>query len=325
MNQVYNIKYFLYSEVMKIGYIGLGRMGKNMVLRLLEQGIEVVAFNRSPEPIAEVVKAGAIGVESVEDLVNRLEAPRIIWLMLPAGEVTDEYIDKLLPHLDKGDLIIDGANSFYKDTLRRNEVISSKGIHFMDIGVSGGPAGARNGACLMIGGSIEDFERIEPIAQTASAPNSYQHLGPVGAGHFAKTIHNGIEYGMMESIGEGLAILKNSQFGYDFVKLLDLYNHGSVVESRLIGWTKKAFEEDINLSDTSSVIGSGGAGKEKVKAEGDWTVEVAKEMGIDTPALQAALDVRHSSSEVDEDSPNGFRNKVVSAMRGQFGQHAVKK
>ena len=317
---------------MKIGYIGLGRMGKNMVLRLLEQEIEVVAYNRSSEPVSEVVAKGAIGADSLEDLVNKLRDPDmrqndgiIVWLMLPAGEVTDEYIDKLLLLLKPQDLLIDGANSFYKDTLRRNEKITKMGIHFMDIGVSGGPKGARSGACLMIGGSSEDFAKIEGLAKAAAAENSYQHLGPIGAGHFAKMVHNGIEYGMMEAIGEGLAILKYSDFKYDFTKLLDLYNHGSVVESRLVKWTLDAFKEDKDLSDTSSVIGSGGSGKEKVKAEGDWTYELAQGMGIDAPALKAALDVRHSSSDIDETSPNGFRNKVVSAMRGQFGLHDVKK
>ncbi len=296
-----------------------------MVLRLLEQGIEVVAFNRSPDPVKEVVAKGVIGAENIENLVSKLDEPRIIWLMLPAGEVTDEYIEKLLPLLSPGDLIIDGANSFYKDTLRRNSLITSKGIHFMDIGVSGGPRGAREGACLMIGGGEEDFQKIEELARAASAPHSYQHLGAIGAGHFAKMVHNGIEYGMMEAIGEGLAILKGSDYRYDFVKLLDLYNHGSVVESRLIGWAMEAFKEDADLSDTSPIIGSGGAGKEKVKAEGDWTLQLALEMGISAPALQGAVDVRHNSSKDSEESANGFRNKVISAMRGQFGQHAVKK
>lgn len=309
---------------MKIGYVGLGRMGKNMVLHLLEQGIEVVAWNRSPEPVEEVVKAGAVGAESIEDLVSKLESPRVIWLMLPAGDITDEYIDKLLPLLDKGDLIIDGANSFYKDTLRRNGKITAKGVHFMDIGVSGGPKGSRTGACLMIGGSDEDFQRVEEICKAVAAPNAYQHLGPVGAGHFAKMVHNGIEYGMMESIGEGLAILKNSQFKYDFVKLLDIYNHRSVVESRLIGWAQDAFKEDSGLSNISSSIGSGGSGK-RVPGEADWTVDVAKEMGIDVPAMEAAIKVRSESDKDEEDSPNGFRNKVISAMRGVFGQHDVKK
>lgn len=309
---------------MKIGYIGLGRMGKNMVFNLLEGGIEVVAWNRSPEPVKEVVAAGAMAAESMEDLVNKLQPPRIIWLMLPAGELIDEFIDKLLPLLKPQDLIIDGGNSFYKDTLRRGEKLDKSRIHFMDIGVSGGPAGARTGACLMIGGSDEDFKRVEPICQAAAAPGAYQHLGQIGAGHFAKMVHNGIEYGMMESLAEGLAILKNSPFKYDFVKLLDLYNHRSVVESRLVGWALDAFKEDPELSNISSSIGSGGSGK-RVPGEADWTLEMAKKMGIDVPAMDAAIKVRSESAKDPEDSPNGFRNKVISAMRGQFGQHDVKK
>lgn len=302
---------------MKIGYIGLGRMGKNMVLHLLEQGIEVVAWNRSAEPLEEVGKVGAETSKSIEDLVSKLDAPRILWLMLPAGQTSDEFIDKLLPLLSKEDLIIDGANSFYKDTLRRWEKIKPTEVHFMDIGVSGGPGGARNGACLMIGGSKEDFQRIEPLARAAAAPDAYQHLGPIGAGHFAKMVHNGIEYGMMESLAEGLSILKHSSFEYDFQKLLDIYNHRSVIESRLVGWVKNAFKEDPDLKDISSEIKSTG--------EGEWTIQTAKELGVQVPVIEDSFKVRQNSPNDPEDSPNGFRNKVVSALRGQFGQHDVKK
>jgi len=339
----------------KIGYIGLGRMGKNMVLRLLEQGIEVVAWNRSPEPIEDIKNQISKSkntdqklkiANDLEELVNSLEKPRVIWLMLPAGGVTDQFIGKLLPLLSAGDLLIDGANSFYKDTDRRfeefekagikylgigvsggrrsSELLKS-GIHFMDIGVSGGPAGARSGACLMIGGSSEDFEKIKDLAKAAGAPGAYQHLGAQGSGHLAKMVHNAIEYGMMESLGEGLAILKHSEFKYDFSRLLDLYNHKSVIESRLVGWAKEAFDEDPNLSDISSIIGSGGAGKERIKAEGDWTIELAQKLGVDAPSIEASMKVRSDSSNVEESSPNGFRNKVVSALRGKFGAHAVKK
>lgn len=311
---------------MKIGYIGLGRMGKNMVLHLLEGGIEVVVWNRSKEPVEEVVRKGAVGAENIEDLVDdKLDTPRIIWLMLPAGQVTDEFIDKLLKLLEPGDLVIDGGNSFYKDTLRRYQKLAQKGIHFMDIGVSGGPKGAREGACLMIGGDREDFEAVEQLCKAAASSGAYQHLGPVGAGHFAKMVHNGIEYGMMESIGEGLAILKSSSFKYDFRKLLDLYNHKSVVESRLIGWALDAFKEDLLLDNISPIIGSGGKGKERTKAEADWTIDIAKEMGIDPPSIESAIKVRSESPNVSGDSPNGFRNKVISAMRGEFGGHLVKK
>lgn len=295
-----------------------------MVLRLLEQGIEVVAWNRSPEPVDEVVKKGAVGAKDFDDLISKLEAPRIIWLMVTAGEVTDQILDELTDKLSEGDLIIDGGNSFYKDTLTRAEKLNKKGIRFMDIGTSGGPGGARVGACLMIGGSPEDFQKVEELCEAAAAPGAYKHLGPVGAGHFAKMVHNAIEYGMMESIGEGLAILKNSPFKYDFTRLLDIYNHRSVVESRLVGWALEAFKEDPNLSNISSSIGSGGSGK-RVSGEADWTVEVAREWGIDVPAMESSIKVRSQSSNDAEDSPNGFRNKVISAMRGVFGQHDVKK
>lgn len=309
---------------MKIGYIGLGRMGKNMVLHLLEEGVEVVVWNRSPEPVKEVMTAGAAGAESIEDLISKLEPPRSIWLMVTAGEIVDEVLNQLMDKLQTGDLVIDGGNSFYKDTLRRAEMTNKKGIHFMDIGTSGGPEGARTGACLMIGGLDEDFKRIEPICKAAAAPGAYQHLGSIGAGHFAKMVHNAIEYGMMESIGEGLTILKSSPFKYDLTKLLDLYNHRSVVESRLVGWVLDAFKEDPELSNISSSIGSGGSGK-RVPGEADWTLDVAKEMGIDVPAMEDAVRVRENSNKDLEDSPEGFRNKVISAMRGQFGKHPVKK
>lgn len=318
---------------MKIGYIGLGRMGKNMVLNLLEKGIEVVAFNRSPEPREELkqeaqqLKSGSENLqiaESLGNLVSKLDAPRIIWLMVTAGPAVDEVINQLAEKLDKGDLVIDGGNSFYKDTLRRNEVLSAKGIHFMDAGTSGGIEGARNGACIMAGGSDEDFKLVEPVLKAAAMPGAVAHLGPTGAGHFAKTIHNGIEYGMMEAIGEGAAMLKNSEFPYDLREVFRIYNTGSIIESRLIGWTLAELKNDPTLSNISSVIGSaGGAGK--AKGEGHWTVEIAHEMGIGVPVIEASLKVRENSDQDEENSPAGFRNKVVAAMRWQFGRHPVKK
>lgn len=302
---------------MKLGYIGLGKMGKNMVLRLLEHDIEVVAWNRSPEPLEEVKTAGAEAAEDIGDLVSKLGSPRIIWLMLPAGEVTDQFIDELLPHLTPGDLIVDGANSFYKDTLRRNEKITAKGVHFMDIGVSGGPGGARNGACMMIGGSTGDFERVKEIVVAGSAPNAFGHFGKVGAGHFAKMVHNGIEYGMMEAIAEGAAILKFSDFEINMPEVFRVYNNQSVIESRLVGWTLEALKEDVDLKDTSSTIAASG--------EGEWTVKTAAEMGIDAKVIEDSFKVRQTSIDDPEDSPAGFRNKVVSAQRGKFGHHPVKK
>lgn len=298
---------------MKIGYIGLGKMGKNMALRMLEQGMEVVAWNRSPEPLEEVAAVGAIKAENIEDLIKKLPAPRIIWLMLPAGNVTDEYLDEVAMHAEKGDLIIDGANSFYKDTLRRSEKLKGMGFRFMDIGVSGGPSGARNGACMMIGGEEPDFEMMEETIKKLCSPGAYQYLGKAGAGHFAKMVHNGIEYGMMEAIAEGAAVLEKSGFNYDLGKVFDLYNHRSVIESRLVGWTQEALAEDQKLEKISSTINMNG--------EGEWTINTAKEMGIEAPVLNEAVNVR-KRSEIEIEN---FRNKLVSAMRGKFGGHKVEK
>ena len=335
---------------MKIGYIGLGRMGKNMVLRLLEQGIEVVAWNRSPEPREELLKeakklkkgSGNLTVVStLAELVSSLRGSIshlrgelkvtpdhtsevgtrkeeiIIWLMIDAGSAVDEVLKQLVPLLSKGDLIVDGANSFYKDTLRRNEKITSKGIHFMDIGVSGGPGGARTGACLMIGGDKEDLEKVKEVVVAAAAPDAWGHFGKVGAGHFAKMVHNGIEYGMMEAIGEGAAILNTSQFNFDLAEVFRVYNKRSVIESRLVQWTQEALSEDPQLSQISSEIKSTG--------EGEWTIKTARELGIQVPVIEDSFKVRQNSVNDPENSPEGFRNKVVSAQRGKFGQHPVKK
>lgn len=318
-----------------------------MVLNLLEKGIEVVAWNRSPEPREEVRAAGAETVEKVEDVVKVLRGSVIpsaseesiqdsqitdsstssqndnsgngiiIWLMLPAGETTDEFIDKILPLLRPGDLLIDGANSFFKDTLRRAEKIKPTGVRFMDIGVSGGPRGARTGACLMIGGELGDVEEIKELILAVSAPDAWGHFGRVGAGHFSKMVHNGVEYGMMQAIAEGAAILKSSDFDLDLNDIFRVYNNKSVIESRLVGWTREALEEDPELAEYSSKINHTG--------EGEWTVIAAKELGVDPVVIEDSFKVRVASSEVEENSPNGFRNKAVSAMRGKFGGHAVKK
>ncbi|OGE25813.1 6-phosphogluconate dehydrogenase (decarboxylating) [Candidatus Daviesbacteria bacterium RIFCSPLOWO2_02_FULL_40_8] len=299
---------------MRVGYIGLGKMGRNMVLRLLEQGVEVVAWNRTQDArMDEVVQAGGVKAESLEDLVGKLPAPRIVWLMLTAGETVDEYIDQLETLLAPGDLIIDGGNSFYKDTLDRNKRLSSKSIHFMDIGTSGGPSGARNGACLMIGGEKEDFEKVEELCKLAAAPGAYAHLGEVGAGHFAKMVHNGIEYGMMEAIAEGAMILDSSNFDFNLSQVMELYNKRSVVESRLVGWLQEAVAEDPKLQEYSSTIGHTG--------EGEWTIKTAKELNVDAPVIDKSFQVRvHSVHD-----PDNIRNRAVSAMRGKFGGHSVKK
>lgn len=310
---------------MQLGYLGLGKMGKNMVFRLHEAGIEVIAWNRSEGPREEVADSGIQTAQTLEELISKLEKPRHLWMMLPAGDVVDELFDKLIPLLEAKDLIIDGGNSFYQDSLRRAEKLQAHGVHFMDIGVSGGPAGARFGACLMVGGLKADFDKILPVLEAAAAPGAFAYLGPVGAGHFAKMVHNGIEYGMMQSLAEGTAILKQSQFNFDLAQVMDLYNKQSVISSRLVGWAKAAFEKDPKLESISSKIGSGGGGGQRIKGEADWTADEADELGIDVPVIKEAIRIREDSGSVNEGSPDGFRNKVVSALRGEFGSHNVKK
>lgn len=302
---------------MKIGFIGLGKMGKNMVLRLLEQGIEVVAWNRSPEPREVVKQAGAEVTETLAELVNTLSTPRVIWLMLPAGEVTGEIISTLQPLLSAGDTIVDGANSFYKDTIARAATLEAAGIRFLDAPISGGPAGARTGGCMLVGSTAEETADLQPIFSALTAPGALGFFGTKGSGHFAKMIHNGIEYGMMEAIAEGAAVLKKGPFTYDMAEVFRVYNIKTVIESRLVGWTQEALAEDGNLTNINSKIGALG--------EGAWTVTTAQELHIPVPAIAAALQVRNESATVAENSAEEFRNKVVSAQRGKFGGHSVKK
>ncbi len=297
---------------MKLGYIGLGKMGKNMVLRLLEKGHEVVAWNRSPEPRAEVAEAGAVAAENVEAMVAALAAPRVVWLMLPAQEVTDQMLTQLLPLLSPGDTIIDGSNSFFKDTERRAATVTGQGLKFMGVGTSGGPAGARNGACLMIGGQVADFESLEPLFKDLAAPGAYQFFPGAGAGHFVKMVHNGIEYGMMQAIAEGFALMKASQYPLDLEQVAHIYQQRSVIESRLVGWTESGFQaHGPELSEISSTIGHLG--------EGEWTVKTAHELGIPVPVIEGAFNFRLESSQ----NPS-FTGKIVSMLRGQFGGHSVK-
>lgn len=302
---------------MTIGYIGLGKMGKNMVLRLLEQGIEVVAWNRSSEPVTEVADHGAVATETIAELLEKLPSPRVIWLMLPQGDPTTELINKLKPGLQKGDLLIDGANGYYQDTQGRASELHELGVGLMDVGVSGGPDGARQGACLMIGGKQEDFTRLTPLFTAAAAPQAFAYLGPVGAGHFAKMVHNGIEYGMMEAIAEGAAVIKTAPFELNLAEVFRLYNQKSVIESRLVGWAHEALAEDDELTNISATIGHTG--------EGEWTIKEAHQLQVPVPVIETSFQVRVNSAQDEATSAAGFRNKVVSALRGKFGHHPVTK
>lgn len=293
-----------------IGYIGLGKMGKGMAERLLEKGWDVVAYNTSPAPIVALEELGAMPVYTLEELTSKLTLPRLVWLMVPHGAV-DNVLAELTPLLQKGDVVIDGGNSFYKDSMRRGAELAKKGIHFMDSGTSGGPRGAREGACTMVGGNKNIFEQYEILFKDISVPNGYMYMGEVGAGHFVKMVHNGIEYGMMQAISEGFEVLKKSGFKLNLARVADLYNHQSVIESRLVGWAKSAFE--VYGDDLEKI-----SGKVSHSGEGLWTVQTAKELGVPVPIIEGSLKFREAS----QNNPS-YTGQVVSALRNQFGGHNV--
>jgi len=297
---------------MKIGLIGLGRMGYNLALNLRDHNHQVVAYNRSSEKVKLAASEGLIAAYTLEELVEKLEKPRIIWLMVPAGKIVDEMIDNLLPLIDKGDILIDGGNSNYKDTLRRYQYITSKGYNFVDVGTSGGITGARNGACMMIGASNEIFQVIEPFIKDACVENGYLHTGRNGSGHYVKMVHNGIEYGMLQAMAEGFEILEKSQFDLDYEKVSKVWNNGSVIRGWLMELMESAFSKDPLLEDIRGVVHSSG--------EGLWTVEEALELGVPAHVLTSSLYVRYRSHQEDT-----FSGKVVAALRNEFGGHKVEK
>jgi len=287
----------------KIGIIGLGKMGEGILKRLTEKGWQVVGYNRTPGELSTV--------NSIKDLVAELPSTRVVWLMVKAGEPTDQMLKESIKYLKKGDIVIDGANSFYKDSIRRHTELKKKGIGFLDVGVSGGPSGARNGPALMIGGDKKVFEKVESLFGDLARENGFQFFEGAGAGHFVKMIHNGIEYGMMQAIGEGFNILKNSSYKLNLKNVTDIYNNGSVIESRLIGWMKKAFElRGENLEKVSGSVAHTG--------EGEWTVKTAKELGLEAKIIEASFKFRVLS----EKNPS-YTGKIVSALREQFGGHKV--
>ncbi|HMO78824.1 MAG TPA: decarboxylating 6-phosphogluconate dehydrogenase [Candidatus Paceibacterota bacterium] len=295
---------------MKIGYIGLGKMGFNMVSRMLKHKHTVVVYNRSNPSVKKAQKKGAIPANSISELVLKLEKPRTIWMMVPWKSV-DSVLEEILKFAEAGDTIIDGGNSPYYESVRRAKMLSEKKINFLDIGVSGGPGGALNGACLMIGGEKKVYKKYERLFKDLSVPSGYCHFGKNGSGHFVKMVHNGIEYGMMQSIAEGFNLMKNSEFELDLLKIASLYNHGSVVESKLIGWLSNAYKKHkIDLKNISGEVSHSG--------EGLWTVLAAKKMGVSVKIIEESLKFREKS----KNNPS-YTGKVVSAMRGEFGGHDV--
>ena len=297
---------------MELGMIGLGRMGANMTERLVLGGHRIISYDRSPEAIQRVVDKGAVGSRSLADFVQQLSQPRAAWLMVPSGDPVDQTIEQLLPQLAKGDVIIDGGNSYYKDSIRRAEKLKQQGIYFVDAGTSGGIWGLKVGYCMMLGGEKEIVERLDPIFKTLAPKDGYLHVGPSGAGHFVKMIHNGIEYGMLQAYGEGFELLKASGFDLDLGKIAHLWNQGSVVRSWLLELAESAFNKDPELASIKGYVEDSG--------EGRWTVLEAVERNVPASVLTLSLFARFASRQ--EDS---FSAKVIAALRNEFGGHAIKK
>ena len=296
---------------MKVGLVGLGKMGINLGQNLLDQRHDVVAFDVNSNAVEQMKGYGASGVSSLQELVQSLETPRVVWLMVP-HTVVDSVISEVKPLLAEGDIVIEAGNSHYKESIRRYNELKENKIHFMDVGTSGGMEGARNGACYMIGGDREAWEIVEPIFRDTAVENGYLYAGEAGSGHFLKMVHNGIEYGMMAAIGEGFEVLEKSQFDYDYEKVARVWNNGSVIRSWLMELTENAFSKDAKLDDIKGVMNSSGEGK--------WTVETALDLQTATPVIAMSLLMRYRSLEDDT-----FTGKVVSALRNEFGGHAVEK
>ena len=300
---------------MKLGMIGLGRMGSNMTVRLLRGGHKVAGYDSHAENVYRVVERGAIGAYSLEELVQKLALPRVIWLMIPADDPVDRTIQALLPKLEPGDVIIDGGNSNYKDTLRRTGMLKERNIHFVDVGTSGGVWGLTEGYGMMVGGEKEIVERLRPIFETlAPAPDrGWGHVGPNGAGHLVKMVHNGIEYGLMEAYAEGFALLKRKEkFNLDLHQIAEVWRCGSVIRSWLLDLIAKALAEDSELRDIKPFVADSG--------EGRWTVFEAIDQNVAAPVITLSLLQRLRSRDKES-----FSDRLLAAMRQQFGGHAVER
>ena len=298
---------------MRLAMIGLGRMGGNMSERLMKGGHEVVVYDRTAEVTQRYVALGATGASNFSEITSKLSSPRIVWIMVPSGKPVDETIASVLPGLSKGDVIIDGGNSNFHDSMRRAADLQAKGINFIDCGTSGGVWGLANGYCLMIGASADAFKLCEPIFKTLGPPDGYAHMGPPGSGHYVKMIHNGIEYGMLQAYAEGYEILHASKdFKLDLHKIAGVWNRGSVVRSWLNELAELAFEKDGDLKDLRGYVEDSG--------EGRWTVQEAIDLDVPAPVITLSLLTRLRSRQSDS-----FSAKVIAALRNEFGGHAVKK
>jgi len=298
---------------MDLGLYGLGRMGGNMVTRLAQGGHRVVAGNRSPGPVDEAKAHGAVGAYSIEEMVAQLKPPRVLWSMVPAGEVTESTLREFAQHASPGDVIVDGANSYFRDSMRRAEEIAAQGFRFVDAGVSGGIWGLEKGYCMMVGGPRDAVDHLRPILDTLAPPDGWAHFGASGAGHFVKMVHNGIEYGMMQAYGEGFELLHKSEFGVDLREVARVWNNGSVVRSWLLELAERAFEQEgTDLRDIKGWVADSG--------EGRWTILEAISHDVPATVLAHSLFARFTSRQDDS-----FAMKVAAALRNQFGGHSVKK
>jgi 6-phosphogluconate dehydrogenase len=298
---------------MRTGFIGLGKMGMNMVERLLNSGHEVVAYARTQDTVIKAEEKGAIGAKSLQDVLSKLKKPKIIWLMVPAGDATEETINNTASFLEEGDILIDGGNSFYKDSIRRAGALAKRKISFIDAGTSGGIWGLKLGYCLMIGGDKDVFRSLEPIFRSLAPENGYAHVGPNGAGHFVKMIHNGIEYALLQGYAEGFEILHSKkEFNLDLQNIAGLWNQGSVIRSWLLELAENAFKNDPSLSSIKGFVEDSG--------EGRWTVAEAIEQDVPAPVITLSL-LERLRSRQDE----SFSARVIAALRNEFGGHGVKK
>lgn len=297
---------------MQIGLIGLGKMGFNLGLNMLHHKHDVSAFDLNQEALDSIAKKGVKTSSSIEQLLSSLKGKKVVWLMIPAGDPVDLTIATLTPLLKAGDIIIDGGNSNYKDSIRRSKQLQEKAIDFLDCGTSGGMEGALHGVCAMIGGKKEAFHYCEGFFKDISVPSGYLYCGPSGSGHFVKMIHNGIEYGMMQAIAEGFEVLHKSEFDLNLKSVAGVWNHGSVVRSWLMELTENALSKDPKLETIKGIMHSSGEGK--------WTLETALEKQIATPVIALSLMMRYRSLQDDT-----FSGKIIAALRNEFGGHAVEK
>jgi 6-phosphogluconate dehydrogenase len=297
---------------MQLGFIGLGRMGGNMVHRIhRDSDHQVVAFDRSPDAVREAESHGATAASSLEELLQGLEAPRHVWVMVPAGDATRQTIDALVDLLEDGDAIVDGGNSRWTDSRDTGARLAKRGIEFVDVGTSGGVWGLEVGYCMMVGGSEGAVGRLAPILDVLAPPDGWGHMGPSGAGHYVKMAHNGVEYGMMQAYAEGFEILQKSRYDYDLRAICSLWNQGSVVRSWLLELAERAFEKDANLDSIRGYVEDSG--------EGRWTVLEAIQEDVPANVIAGSLFARFASRQDD-----AFALKVLAALRGEFGGHAIK-